>query len=178
MDMSTSEMASEESARDRLGVSSDAWREDLSRTWSGSLPRGTVEWARWPVTVEPLDVVPNRSGVPEVMSSCILAGRIGLVVSSPETVAEYVERYGRADVELPATYSAFPAGHRPVASRAVGDREYSIPADRLEAALRVLNGKGRFDSEEYRLVDCSPAPSVLRREDVGAVLITPTSVQA
>lgn len=177
MDMSTSEVTSEETARDRLGESPDAWREDLARTWGRSLPRGTVEWARWPVTIEPLVVVPNSSGVPELMSSWILADRLGLVVSSPETVDEYVERFGRADVEVPSTYSEFTAGHRPVASRTVGDREYSIPADRLEAALRVLNGKGRFDRDEYRLVDCSPAPSVLRREDVGAVLLTPTSAR-
>lgn len=177
MNMSTGEVASEETARDRFGVPPDAWREDLARRWCGSLPRGTVEWSRWPVTLEPLEVVPNRSGVPAVMSSWILADRLGLVVSAPGTVAAYVDRFGQGDVELPGTYSAFPAGHRPVASRVVGDREYGIPAERLEAALRILNGKGRFDAGEYRLVDCSPAPSVLRRGDSGAVLITPTSVQ-
>lgn len=176
--MSTGEVTSEETARDRLCEPPDAWRDDLARRWSATLPRGTVEWARWPVTVEPLEVVPNRSGIPAVMSSWILADRLGLVVSAPETVAAYVERYGQGDLALPATYTALPAGHHSVASRVVGDHEYGIPADRLEAALRVLNGKGRFDAEEYRLVDCAPAPSVLRREAVGAVLITPTSVRA
>lgn len=173
--MGTSEMASEETARDRLGESPDAWREDVARTWSTSLPRGTVQWARWPVTIDALRVVPNRACVPEVMSSWILADRLGLVVSSPATVTEYLETYGREDVELPATYGEFPGGHRAITSRVEGDRVYSLSSDRVEAALRVLNGKGRFDRNEYRLVHCGPAPSVLRREDLGAVLITPTS---
>lgn len=173
--MGTSEVASEETARERLGESPDGWREDVTRTWSAALPRGTVEWARWPVTINTLAVVPNRSCVPEVMSSWILADRLGLVVSPPEAVAVYVETYGTADVELPATYSEFPGGHRPIASRIEGDREYSLTSDRVEAALRVLNGKGRFARDGYRLVDCAPAPGVLLREDVGAVLVTPTS---
>lgn len=175
--MGTSEVASDETTRDRLGESPDAWREDVTRTWSGSLPRGTVQWARRPVTIDVLRVVPNRTCVPVVMSSWILADRLGLVVSSPEAVDDYVDSYGRDDVELPATYSEFPGRHRPITSRVEDDREYSLSSDRVEAALRILNGKGRFVRDEYRLVDCAPAPSVLRREDVGAVLITPTSVR-
>lgn len=173
--MGTSELGDEEVARGRLGEPPGAWREDVARSWSDELPRGTVEWARWPVTIHDLRVVPNAACVPAVMSSWILADRIGLVVSTPESVAEYVETFGRGEVDLPSTYGEFPDSHRAVASRVEGGREYHLASDRVEAALRVLNGKGRFDHEEYRLVDCAPAPSVLRRDGIGAVLIAPTS---
>lgn len=173
--MGTSEVASEEAAGGGHGEPTGAWREDVALTWSETVPRDMVEWARWPVSIQDLRVVPNGSCVPELMSSWVLAGRLGLVVSSPEALSAYVETNGAADVELPETYSAFPDGHRPIASRTAGGREYSLPSNRVEAALRELNGKGRFEREDYRLIDCSPAPAVLLREGTGAVLIAPTS---
>lgn len=173
--MGTSEVAREEPSGGRLGASPGAWRDDVAHLWSETMPRGTVEWARWPVTIQDLRVAPNDSCIPERMSTWILADRLGLIVSPPESVASYVETYGKADVELPATYSEFPDGHGPIATRVEGGREYSLVSNRVEAALRELNGKGRFDRDEYRLVDCAPAPSVLLREGVGAVLIAPTS---
>lgn len=173
--MGTSEVEREETPADRLAESPGDWREAVARRWSGELPREMVRWSRWPVTIQDLRVVPNAPCEPERVSSWILADRLALVVSPPEAVAAYVDTYGKGEVELPATYSEFPEGNRPVASRVEGGREYALLSSRVEAALRELNGKGRFDGDEYRLVDCSPAPSVLLREGVGAVLVTPTS---
>lgn len=149
------------------------WRETVAENWSTALPRGFVPWSRRVHRLEDLLIVPNDGGVPELMETSLLGGRVGLVVSPPSTLEAYVQRYGREDVALPETYAAFPGEDAPLADRTVGGRRYGLPAARVEAALRELNGKGRFDPGEFRLVDCTPAPAVLGRAGVGAVLVAP-----
>lgn len=173
--MGTSEVETEETPTYRSVETSGDWRAAVARRWSDALPRGAVEWSDRPRTLQNLRVVQNATCEPERVSSRILADRLALVVSGPASVAEYLDANGKGEVALPATYSAFPDGHSPVASRVAGGREYALVSNRVEAALRELNGKGRFAREEFRLVDCAPAPSVLLREGVGAVLIAPTS---
>lgn len=171
--MGPSEAVRERAIEGRNRAVATDWRETVAENWSAALPRGSVAWGRRVRGLNDLLIVPNDAGVPELMETSLLAGRVGLVVSPPPTLEAYVQTYGRGNVALPETYAAFPEGDAPLAGRTVDGRCYELPAARVEAALRELNGKGRFDAEEFRLVDCSPGPAVMGRAGGGAVLVAP-----
>ncbi|WP_436932671.1 hypothetical protein [Halosimplex halobium] len=151
--------------------------ERLQLNWSDELPHGVMEWQDETDTVIELEILPNRPIEPDGMSMTDkpMKGAIGLVVSPPTKVDEYVDVLADDTVDIPKYYSRFPDNREPMIQH--GDD--AIFSEWVEAAVRVLNGGGRYDESEFTLYDClvgDPQPCLLLREGVGAVLLAPADL--
>jgi len=148
-------------------------------------PNGIVIWDNDTAEVDGVEAIPNRRCTPRNMNERISARALGLV-TSPGAIEEYVDEHGRGEVDLPRYYSRFKEEfgeeddkeiHRGPVTAEVGDddveEETGLEGVLVEAALRALDGGGRYNRDDYTLHDCLPMPCVLVGTD-GAVLIVPT----
>ncbi|WP_276270920.1 hypothetical protein [Haloarcula litorea] len=157
---------------------SDDAIERLHSNWSDELPRGWCEWKKR-VDIEGIDVLMNQMcDIPNLDSvhSRRVGHLLGLVVSPKEDVRAYVDEHGNGTFELPRYYSDFGDEWKD-ALYSVEDG-HSLRSPVVEAALRLLNGGGRYSRDEYTLYNClaaddEPLPCPLIREDVGCVMISP-----
>jgi len=148
--------------------------ERLQSNWSEELPHGVMEWEGNVNEVAGLETLPNRSGDVDGMQLGVPStGNLGLVLSSPGQVDEYVETHADGNIDVPQYYSGFPERDELVVERG-GD---GLRSDVVEAGIRVLNGGGRYDESEFTLYDCLQGdevmPCPLVREGHGCVLLTP-----
>lgn len=85
----------------------------------------------------------------------------------------YCEEYGQKRVQIPNAYSSFDAfdTHISTATTLSGQFGYGFDAARLEVALRLLTGGGRYQRKQYKLLICEDRPAVLTGPE-GTVLVT------
>lgn len=85
----------------------------------------------------------------------------------------YCTEYGTDPLRIPSAYSQFEAFDPYLAQEGTVEDGYGlgIDADRLEAALRLLTGGGRFDENRYNLLACGDLPAVLAGPE-GTLLIS------
>ncbi|WP_436932672.1 hypothetical protein [Halosimplex halobium] len=157
-------------------MSDDAIKR-LQSNWSDELPRGWCEWNK-EINIDGVDALMNQMcDIPHLDA---LTGRVdrnlGLVVSPPEEVERYVDEHANGTIDIPSYFSDFPDGEKePVYSVEEGHRLRSAV---VEAAMRLLNGGGRYRTSEYTLYDClntepEQLPCPLIRDEVGCVMVAP-----
>lgn len=123
-----------------------------------------------------LVVVPCEHCYPTNLGSSVRDETLGAVLPESD-VESYLERYKRGKRKVPRYYSDFPESSRDLLlERPIDDEDFAaagLDGRSVEAALRALNGGGRYDEDKYVLHDCLPMPSLLQRKGVGYIAITP-----
>lgn len=140
-------------------------------------PRHEVlDWKDKKLEFDGLVVVPCERCSPTNLGSTVGGETLGAVLPESD-VDGYFEQYKRGEHDVPPYYSDFPEPNRDLlVQRPIDDEDFSttgLDGQSVEAALRALNGGGRYDEDKYILHDCLPMPSLLQRMWVGYIVITP-----
>jgi len=138
---------------------------------------GVLEWADETTTLADLDTIPCDGSSPDVLDRGVHKGTLAIVLPHSDLDA-YFGEHKRGEETVPSYYSRFPDDRKePLVTGPPDDDDddgaTGISAGMVEAAIRVLNGSGRYSADEYTIHNCLPMPSVVERAGHGAVVIAP-----
>ena len=100
-------------------------------------------------------------------------------------LAAYLDTHGDEQIVVPESYSKLRDDFSPYVgmvtqlSNATNTKKtagYGISASAIEKAIRILNGPGRYDSNNYRIVGCGKMPWIITGNN-GTLLCSPAPVR-
>lgn len=152
-------------------------------TDAGTLPGRDIEWD--PDTVDEIPVEDPTATVimwprgtdvtldltTKSYASTISSGVFGKIIGGADA---YKEKFGERELDIPPYYSRFDEFETvPCKTSALGhDWGHGIDAKRLEQAIRLATGGGRFSVDDLTITMCGKHPFVIETDDAAYVMAT------
>lgn len=131
--------------------------------------RDGFEWKNETVTIEPAIIAPAVSDSSYVELSCSSVNRSSVKISDDtfglivDGVNDYKQQYGEEEITVPKYYSRFDEFETKWEYISTNGSSWGrgIDSRRLEEAVRIATGGGRFSSDEITVTVCGDRPFVV-----------------